>query len=142
MDLLEFFSSLRVLDSDVQTIFSNEITSVSEYSKAIQKAIIASDTIMDFDTKTKALSVIANCCVNLYKWLLPASEGIISSDYYVIEEKYRFKEDNIGSSINVIVKLAREFENTTPTRQCSFARIIRNILSKVTPLIDGWSTMD
>lgn len=142
MDLNEIFSNLKLADTNVALILDEEINSIYLYTRAINRAIHCVDTLVDYDLRTSALTKIACCCLELYKWLLPYSNGIMSSDFEDLRLKYKYDIENVKLSSLVLVNISKDFETTGPTKQCSMATIMREILSDITPKLDSWTNIN
>lgn len=142
MDLPSFMSNLTLGETNVYAILSSPIDSPAMYSKAIQKATVATDAIMDMDARSTALAIIAASCIELYKWFLPHSNGITSADLPELRDKYDYVPDHIKSSLVALTSMCSDFEITTPTRKCSIAIIARGLLQSLTPRIDAWQSID
>lgn len=139
MNITELFSNLSVDDSNVDLILTSQITDPSKYVKALKVGLISVDTIVDINLRIKALSVITNSCIELYKWFLPYTEGILSKDYQSIKDKYLDYTQDIHQMVRSLVELCDDFTRASPTRKCSIAKISRCILSELTPKLDAWA---
>lgn len=139
MNVTELFSNLTVDDSNVDVILSSMISDPFRFSKAIRSGLHAIDTIVDFNLRKRALSILASSCIELYKWFLPFSDGILSKDYHAIKDKYLNYDEDIQQMAKSLTEVCHCFNTASPTRKCSLASIARSILSELTPKLDAWS---